>query len=225
MDKERYMNSSGILEEPSLPDFERNNLDLAILRYMAQRIYVTLYLLDEPADPSQPLVYYSEEGRKYIHRIAIYKPEELLQNNSIDFVGFVSAKLKPGSLQVIEEIHSVDKKLIVELISTPGLLSYSSMEMRDGRWCNLVLLSDAEAKLHIRNSETHAYAAYQLSPRYYEWVRIHNGTMPGGLAGNEMVLQRTKYYQFNGPHGRPTMRETSSSETLSIVDSRPLGRD
>lgn len=225
MDKERYMNSSEVLEEPSLPNFERDSLDLAILRYMAQRIYITLYLLDEPADPSQPLVYYSEEGQKYTHRIAIYKPGELLQNNSIDFVGFVSAKLKPESPQVIEEIRAVDKKLIVELISTPGLLSYSSMEMRDGRWCNLVLLSNAEAKMHIRNSETHAYAAYQLSPRYYEWVRIHNGTMPGGLARNEMVLQKTKYYQFQGPHERPTMEETSPPDPFSIVDSRPLGRD
>src|SRR5438132_10722457 len=115
MDKERYMNSSEILEEPSLPNFEKNNLDLAILRYMAQRIYVTLYLLDEPTDPSQPLLYYLEEGHKYTHRIAIYSPQELLLNNKLDFVGFISRKLQPGDLQVIEEIRTMDKKLIVEL--------------------------------------------------------------------------------------------------------------
>src|SRR5260370_7422217 len=160
MDKERYMNSSEVLEEPSRTNFERNSMDLAILRYMAQRIYITRYLLDEPADPSQPLVYYSEEGQKYTHRMAIYKPGELLQNNSIDFVGFVSAKLKPESPQVIEEIRAVDKKLIVELISTPGLLSYSSMEMRGGRWCTLSLLSHPAPTIHISNSRPHSHTAY-----------------------------------------------------------------
>jgi hypothetical protein len=207
MDKDSYLNTSQSLDERALPKAEQSNLDLVILRYMAQRIYVTLYLLDEPVDPSQPLLYYAEEGRKHTHRIAIYRPEELMRNSSLDLVGFISAKLKPGRPQVIKEIRAVDKKLIVEFISTPGLLSYSSLELRDGRWCNLVLFNGSETKVHIRNSETHAYAAYQLSPRYYEWVRIHNGIMPGGLARNEIVLQKTKYYQFHGPHEKPTSQE------------------
>jgi hypothetical protein len=207
MNKDSNMNASEALNERSLPNFEIGNLDLVILRYMTQRIYVTLYLLDEPIDSAQPLLYYTEEGRKHTHRIAIYRPEELMRNSSLDLVGFISAKLKPGRPQIIKEIRAVDKKLIVEFISTPGLLSYSSVELRDGRWCNLVLFSGSETRVHIRNSETHAYAAYQLSPRYYEWVRIHNGIMPGGLASNEIVLQKTRYYQFHGPHEKPTMRE------------------
>jgi hypothetical protein len=207
MNQDSYLNLSETLEERSLPNSEENEQDLVLLRYMAQRIYVTGYLIDEPLDPSQPLLYYAEEGRKHTHRIAIYRPEVLLLNNKLDFVGFISRKQQPGDLQVIEEIRVVDKKLIVELKNTPGLMSYSSLELRDGRWCNLVLFSDTETKLHIRNSETHAYAAYQLSPRYYEWVRLHNGIMPGGLARNEMLLQKTTYYLFQGPHEKPTMRE------------------
>ena len=207
MNQNSNLNLSETLEERSLPNSEENEQDLVLLRYMAQRIYVTLYLIDEPLDPSQPLLYYAEEGRKHTHRIAIYRPEVLLLNNKLDFVGFISRKQQPGDLQVIEEIRVVDKKLIVELINTPGLMSYSSLELRDGRWCNLVLFSDNETKLHIRNSETHAYAAYQLAPRYYEWVRLHNGIMPGGLARNEMLLQKTTYYVFQGPHEKPTTRE------------------
>jgi hypothetical protein len=207
MDKERYLNSSEALDEDSKPGDDENEQDLVLLKYMTQKIYITLYLLDGPIDPSQPLLYYLEEGQKYTHRIAIYGPQELLQSNKLDFVGFISRKLQPGDSQVIEEIRAVDKKLIVELISTPGLMSYSSLELRDGRWCNLVLFSGAETKMHIRNSELHAYAAYQLSPRYYDWIRLHNGNMPGGLARNEMLLQKTKFYQFNEPHEKPTIRE------------------
>ncbi len=207
MNKDSYLNLSETLEERSLPNSEENEQDIVLLRYMAQRIYITLYLLDEPTDASQPLLYYSEEGHKHTHRIAIYKPHELLVNNKLDFVGFISRKQQPGDQQVIEEIRGVDKKLIVELINTPGLMSYSSLELRDGRWCNLVLFSGAETKMHIRNSEMHTYAAYQLSPRYYDWIRLHNGIMPTGLARNEMLLQKTKYYQFVGPHEKPTIQE------------------
>lgn len=206
MNNESYLNSSEALDEHSPPGGEENEQDLVLLRYMAQKIYITLYLLDEPTDPSQPLLYYLEEGQKYTHRIAIYSPQELWISKRLDFVGFISRKLQPQDPQVIEEIRAIDKKLVVELVGTPGLMSYSSLELRDGRWCNLVLFSGSETKKHIRNSETHAYAAYQLSPRYYDWVRLHNGVMPGGLARNEMLLQKTTYYRFHGPHEKPAIR-------------------
>ena len=210
MNKDSYLNLREALEEHSLSHSEENEQDIVLLRYMAQRIYVTLYLLDEPTDPSQPLLYYSEEGNKHTHRIAIYKPQQLLLNSKLDFVGFISRKLQPGDTQVIEEIRTVDKKLIVELINTSGLMSYSSLELRDGRWCNLVLFSGPETKMHLKQSDTHMYAAYQLSPRYYDWVRLHNGIMPGGLARNELLLQKTKLYQFHGPHEKPIMRELTN---------------
>src|SRR3989440_5301083 len=207
MNKDSYLNSNEVLDEDSPPGDEDYEQDIVLLRYMAQRIFITLYLLDKPTDPSQPLLYYLEEGHKYTHRIAIYSPQELLLNNKLDFVGFISRKLQSGDSQVIEEFRTVDKNLIVERINTPGLMSYSSLELRDGRWCNLVLFSVAETKMHIGNSELHAYAAYQLSPRYYDWIRLHNGIMPGGVARNEMLFQKTKFYQFHGPHEKPKLRE------------------
>ena len=210
MNKDSYLNSNKGLDEDSPPGDDEYEQDIVLLRYMAQRIYITLYLLDEPADSSQPLLYFLEEGHKYTHRIAIYNPQALLLNNKLDFVGFISRKLQPGDTQVIEEIRTVDKKLIVELINTSGLMSYSSLELRDGRWCNLVLFSGPETKMHLKQSDTHIYAAYQLSPRYYDWVRLHIGIMPGGLARNELLLQKTKLYQFHGPREKPIMRELTN---------------
>jgi hypothetical protein len=69
------------------------------------------------------------------------------------------------------------------------------------------LFNDPEAKTHIKRSATHAYAAYELSPRYYDWVRIHTGFMPEGLVRNELVVQKTRYYLFHGTHKKPTIRE------------------
>ena len=207
MKQDRYLNISETKAKYSFPRSEGVKMDFVLLRYMAQRIYVTLYLLDEPVNPALPLLYSLEEGHKNTHRMAIYRPQELLLNGRLDFVGFVSGKQRHGEAQIMEEIHTVDKKLGVELRRAPGLLSYSSLELRDGRWCNLVLFNDPEAKTHIKRSATHAYAAYELSPRYYDWDRIHTGIMPEGLARNELVVQKTRYYLFHGTHEKPTIRE------------------
>ena len=97
--------------------------------------------------------------------------------------------------------------LVEELADATGVLSYSSLELRNGNWCNLVLLSDAEAKTGIKGREMHKYAAYHLAHSYYEWIRLHTGIMPEGLDHTEMLLQKTKYYFFEEPQKRPTIRE------------------
>lgn len=212
----RHMNNDSPLKKqeelqvnPSGISVKKSKLDLVVLGYMAQRIYLTLHQLDQPADASIPLLYYSDDRHRRIHRIAIYKPRELLLKSSLTFVGFVSGRQRPASSQVSDELHAVDKKLIAEFVDAPGILSYSSLELRDGNWCNLVLFTDADMKIHVKNADTHKYAAYELAPRCYEWIRLHNGTMSGGLAHGEMILQKTRYYWFPGAHQRPIIREIS----------------
>src|SRR5205823_4605753 len=100
----------------------------------------------------------------------------------------------------------------------PGLLSYSSLELRNGHWYNLVLLSDADAKRHIRSAGTHMYAAYQLAWRYYEWIRLHSGVMPGGLAQVELVLQKTCYFVFHRTQPRPVVHETAYAISSSPLE-------
>ena len=80
-------------------------------------------------------------------------------------------------------------------------------EQRNGDRYNLVLLSNASAKTHIKSSETHKYAADHLSHSYYEWIRLHKGVMPEGLDHMEMQLQKTKYYTLQVGEQRPSIRE------------------
>ncbi len=103
-------------------------------------------------------------------------------------------------------------------MSTPGvcfvfLFVNSILELHDGNWCNLVLLNDPEVKIRLKNSETHRYAAYELAPSCYEWIRLHNGIMPAGLAGDDMLLQKTRYYLYQEVERRPTIREITYEET------------
>ena len=200
----------------SLPLVKKSRLDLVILRYLAQRILVTLHALDQPTSTVQRLHYYANERRKRTHRMVIYNAQELLLNKGLWFVGFVSGKRNPANPSILEELHRVDQRLVAELEGTPGLLSYSSLELHDSIWCNLVLLNDAEVKMHIADNNTHKYAAYELAPSYYEWIRLHNGIMPTGLAGFAhsppdcvMQLQRTKYYLFSGGPRKFSIQEVS----------------
>lgn len=195
------------LDDHNFPGENKGKLDLVILRHMGRRVSISLHLFNQAATASQPLLYYSEERYPRIHRIAIYKPEELLLGGSLAFVGFISGKRKPTSPLIVEEIQLVDKKLIAELGDIPGILSYSSLELRNGNWCNLVLLTKLDMRVHIKNTETHAYAAYQLAPRYYDWIRLHHGIIPAGLNSNEMLLQRTRIYNFHRIQQEPVIRE------------------
>lgn len=209
MDKDTQFNKGDALADSVPPCVRKAKLDLVVLRYMAQRVSVTLRSLTLEITTVRPVLYYLDERHRRTHRMAIYNPEELLLPNTVAFVGFVSGKLKPLRPSVAADLRIMDKKLVTELANTPGLLSYSSLELHEGNWCNLVLLNDPEIKLRLKQAATHQYAAYEVAPSCYEWIRLHHGYMPGGLAGNEMVLQKTRYYTYQGAERRPTIREIS----------------
>src|SRR5438270_5161339 len=174
MDKDIQLNTGEAFAEPAPPCVRKAKLDLVVLRYMAQRVSVTLRSRAQEIAPTRPMLFYLDERRRRIHRMAIYNPEELLRHNELAFVGFVSGKLKPLRPSVAADLRIMDKKLVKELANTPGLLSYSSLELHEGHWCNLVLLNDPELKLRLKNAATHRYAAYEVAPSCYEWMRLHH---------------------------------------------------
>jgi hypothetical protein len=119
----------------------------------------------------------------------------------------VSEKQKAVDPYVDSELQRAEGLLATELVSMSGLLCNSFLEFRTGNWYNLVLLADPNVKAHVKNSVTHGYAAYQLAPRYYEWIRLHSGIIPDGLSRNTLLLQKTKYYTCQAPEPRLTIRE------------------
>lgn len=187
-------------------------LDLVVLQSMAKKLMVTLRTSEQSTATALPLSYSFKEQRGREHRVIIYAPCELCASNELRFVGFVSQRSLAADQQVIDEIFCADQMMLTEIAHVPGLLSYSSLELRSGHWYNLVVLRDSGVKLHIRDTETHRNAAHHLSPAYYEWIRLHNGTMPGGLTCLEMHLKSTKYYFFPGGQQPPAVREITYEE-------------
>ena len=204
-----HLSEKEVIANGTYIDISRSRLDLVVLGHMARKFHMALKLLDPPATTLQPLIYSSEERRSREHRIVIFNYQELLPNRSLTFVGFISSKQQATDATVASEITRVDDQLLTELVKTPGVLGYSSLELRKDRWYNLVLLRNAVAKEHVKSTPTHAYAAYQLAPLYYEWVRLHHGILPNGLAQGDMQLLGTKYYTFHVRPYKPIIIERS----------------
>ncbi len=193
--------------EEILTEKPKGRLDLLVLQVMARKMTVTLRTLEQPAETTLPFSYSFEGPRRRQHRMIIFAPHELLAPEEMRFVGFVSHRSRAAEQHIIDEIFRADELMLDEIARIPGLLSYSSLELHPGIWYNLVLFRDPRVKLHVKSGEIHRHAAHQLSPAYYEWIRLHNGTLSGGLTRPEWHLKSTKYYRFPGSQQPPIIRE------------------
>ncbi len=194
--------------------------DLLVLKYMRQRVRLTLHQLEPCTTSQRPILYNFQERHGRVHRIALYNCQELLQRPKLAFVGFISRKQRALEASTVDEIHRIDAQLVAEMVNNPGVLGYSSLELRTGIWCNLVLMENSEAKQQVLRSETHAHAAYQLAPRYYEWIRLHIGVMPNGLFHDAMKALSTRYYTFQVAQAKPVIREHTYAhiDTISRIN-------
>lgn len=186
--------------------------DLLILTYMARKLCSILSGLDDSTQAARPLLYTLSERAGRTHRLAIYRPEVLRSQSHLTFIGFVSEQQASLNQQLIEEVSKVDREMLSELSTVPGLLSYSSLEVRPRSWYNLVLLNSTHAKTSLKQIPLHAYAAYQLAPSYYAWIRLHNGTLLGRLESLTLQLQKTTYYSFSGIPQRLILFEHNDEE-------------
>lgn len=198
-----------VQHEPVSFGVRKERRDLVVLKYMARRLSLVMQRPDVPGmrREGQTLFYQARERRGRIHRIVIYHHRELLLNRPLFFVGFISQKRRDLSPPVLEEIERADRSMLNELSHVPDMVSYSSLELAYGDWCNLVLMSDISAKGHIKRTGTHNYAVHSLSHQYYNWIRLHNGVLLEGLDPMEMYIQKTKYYTFHPFQQRPDIRE------------------
>ena len=217
------------------PVLSKRISDTRILQHMAHALYITLNLLDEHADPrpgppreidhtideassqadpdkvgiiprgSPGLIFFAQERRGRAHRIVIYQADDLSLGCNLPFVGFISGRSQPILAAISAEIEQLDRQLVVELASAPGVLSYSSLQLRSGNWYNLAVFGDAGAKAIFHRLNTHTHAAHHVAPRYYDWIRLHHGIIVGTLADGRMRLQYTRSITFEEQR-TPTVR-------------------
>jgi hypothetical protein len=180
--------------------------DLAAIRAMATGLRE---LLGGPLPSgSQPLALTVPAPAGRQHYVVIGNDGPLRASHDLAWVGFFATKragMDHAALTV------TDRELILEFPRHPAIVSYSSLELPDGNWGNLIVVDPPEGREHWRASEKHAWAARELAPRHYAVIRLHHGVFPSGLwSGRDPIVVRTKYYDFQGPAGWRAERALTS---------------
>jgi hypothetical protein len=168
--------------------------DIMALQYMLSRLQEYFSQADSMA-ALPPIVYLPELDRRQ-HRIVLLNNSSLRSGGTFAFVGFFGRKRMSADLGMLD---ALDTELIQELYDYPQMLSYSSLELHDGSWGNLVLMSSPQGAVHWAGSARHAYAAHKVAPTCYTTIRLHSGVVTlNGTAEAALHIHRTKHFDYAG---------------------------
>ncbi len=168
--------------------------DLDLLGYLLQDLRALIRLGARGDVGIQPYrkITWSVHGLQ--RRTVVCNPAELYQQRDVRIVGFFGDR---NPADVDSGIDHVELDLVSQFRNYPGILAYSSTELVDDQWANLVVHESAADREAWRHCPAHRHAVDFVSPRAYLGVRIHNGYLPGGVIGcGSVVLESTKYWDF-----------------------------
>lgn len=127
-------------------------------------------------------------------RTVVCEPGLIREVGRVCVVGFFAARRDLIDYPSLDEL---ELGLLLEFRNFPGILSYSSVELANDFWANLVVHSVPDDTEAWRTSSAHARAV-AVSPDLYSSIRIHNGHLDGGVSGNRAVaIDRTKYWDYD----------------------------
>lgn len=131
------------------------------------------------------------------HRLLITDEDRLRAHPRLCVVGFFGERHTELDPSPLEEANTA---IVSQFVDYPGILSYGSIEVGDGRWANLVLHDDPSDREYWRRNACHSEAVRELSPVHYKHVRIHNARLSGPLSEDPSLVElRTKYFDYTGP--------------------------
>lgn len=181
-----------VAHHATLTTLENDVLDIAVLTYLG---YSVERRPGQCTFSTFPHIVTRATPYNRTHRTVYYTlPQQ--DDEDCSFVGFISKKRCSIEPTLQTELTSIDSALVSDLVHLPGLLSYSSLELSDGNWCNLVVYRHSDIKKDMQTGHLHQYAARELAPHYYQWIRLHHGVIPAGMIENGLVLHKTKFYAF-----------------------------
>ena len=127
-------------------------------------------------------------------RLLICDEQRLRAHPSLCVVGFFGERRTELDIGPLEQANSA---IVRQFTSYPGILSYSSVELPEGHWANMVLHDDPIDTEYWRRGALHVEAV-RLSPAHYRNVRIHNARLTAGvLMTPGFTVSRVKYYDYS----------------------------
>lgn len=193
MDTFIQLGPTQLVPDHPFADAGLNDSDLVAMRRI---IYGLCALLDLPMEeprPGHPFIVRHRDPEGRAVRLVLCDRARVLAAQSMFVVGFFGDR-RPDRDAVI--LNAVDEDLIHEFPQHPGVLSYCSVQMADGNFVNVVLMSGPEDRDHWRTSAKHAYAVRDLAHDFYTSIRLQNAQLAGGLPDGELTIIRTKYFDY-----------------------------
>ena len=169
--------------------------DLDRLRAMVHQLVDTY---DDPvvcdfAPGKKPICKSDPQGRHF--RIYYIQPQRLFRWKPITVVGFFGHKRPDAD---IRPLIKADKMFEEYFPEHPGLLSLSTVRLPAGDFANLVLFTDPESKDAWNTSQPHYDTVSEISPPYYESIRLNNGILPDGVDfPDELRLTQVRYLDYS----------------------------
>lgn len=131
-------------------------------------------------------------------RIVIYDLNKLLKEKNLFVVIFYANKRDNLSEEFNKEFFETDWGIAMTMMGNNNILCYASEEFSDGNWFNIVLFTKETDKHDVTSKDKHKYAAYEVAPKRFTWVRLHNASLPDGITNfKDIILKKTNYYNFD----------------------------
>jgi len=175
------------------------NNDIALMNYLLLdlRTLIRRYSVDEIKLNS--FQQYTWKVHDLERRIVVCDPRGLTHCSDVQIVGFFGDRRSRADTQspTANLMQELEEQLIEGFSEHPGILSYSSTELVDHYWANLVVHRREDDREQWRDFEVHRKAVSELAPNAYRSVRIHNGRVLNGIGGDQTVLlDCTKYWDY-----------------------------
>jgi hypothetical protein len=167
--------------------------DLDVMAYMLQDLRTLLRSADagKVEVAAHAAIAWQVHGLR--RRTVVCDPEQVRARQRVSIVGFFGNR---RSELPYEAVDTIDVRLLDEFRSYPGILSYTSTELADDYWANLVVHAEPEDRESWRGSTAHAHAV-DMAPHLYSSVRIYNGHLPEGVGGSRAIeIDSTKYWDY-----------------------------
>lgn len=178
-----------------IADTSHYEADIALLNYLLQdlRALTRRATRGELTLTPQQVITWDVHG--LARRTVVCDPDGLRNDADVQIVGFFGDRREAADKPTIE---ASEIELIGEFPNYPGIVSYSSVELVDGYWANLVVHRSPDDREAWRGSAAHVDAVDRVAPIAYHGVRIHNGCIPHGVPGHRtVVIESTKYWDYD----------------------------
>lgn len=210
------------VDEHPVTDTGAYERDIALLNYLLQDLRALTRRGARGEIEMRPEQVITWEVHGLARRTVVCDPAGLRDETDAQMVGFFGDRRADADRPTIE---ASEMELIGEFPDHPGILAYSSAELVDGYWANLVVHREPDDRETWRASRAHVHAVERIAPMAYHNVRIHNGFIPGGVTGSRtVVIESTKYWDYDVSPTWHAIRVLPGGETVELagpVESTP----